>query len=803
VSLSDTKVTHFAGRLFVLEVSFGEWLKRQRGGRGLTQKQLAQQIGCGTSTIRKFESEERRPSVQIAKRIAEIFQISSKEQKDFLRFARGDWTWAPTTINDDSPWLASNTAPGSNLPTPISSLVGREQVIADIQNYLSREDIRLLTLVGPPGIGKTRLSIETAQTQFSNFPDGVFFIALAPLEDPSLISLTIVQALGYVEAKNVPARQQLMDGIGRKQMLILLDNCEHLIEDIAFLASDLLSACSRLKILATSREALRVPGEWLYPVPPLVVPQGASSIPVEAASKFSALTLFAERARAVHATFALNPENIQAVSSICAQLDGLPLGIELIAARMRLMSPVTLLEHWDAQLILSAEGARAVSMRQKTLHDAIAWSYNLLPEEERRLFAYLSVFSGGFTLDAAEAMFSQSLTGKSISALVASLLDKSLLQRAVEHEARLETRYRMLVTIQQFAWERLLELGEATEIRNLHLIYFLDAAHKASMEMRGSNQVEFLHRLAAMRDNLSSALEWAIKTGQTEIALQMVSNLSWFWNMRSEFSEGRLWLQKVVKLPDAPHYPKLYSYTLAQLALHAWLQSGSNEAIPFVEQALSTARAHDDPWNIAWALSILGHVLVGKSDFSGAQTAFDESKVLFQEVHDKWGYAYVVIGLAQIAYIQGDLASSLALHEEGLAAYRQLGDKFFENVMLRVMGTIQVRQGNITRGVPALQEALLIAQQLDSKQEIAWAIINIGDAASAKGNAVRAVHLYLAARNILDSIGLWRQGNEAELEEKLALCRAALSETEFVKAEAQGRTMTTEQAIECTLKVSC
>jgi predicted ATPase/transcriptional regulator with XRE-family HTH domain len=803
VSLSDTKVTHLTGRLFVLETSFGEWLKRQRGGKGLTQKQLAQQIGCATSTIRKIESDERRPSVQIAKRIAEIFQISSKEQKDFLRFARGDWNRAPARTNDDSPWLTSNTAPGSNLPAPISSLVGREQAITDIRNYLSREDIRLLTLVGPAGIGKTRLSIETARTQLSNFPDGVFFIALAPLENPSLISLAIVQALGYVEARNVPARQQLMDGIGGKQMLILLDNCEHLIEDIASLAYDLLSACAGLKLLATSREALHIPGEWLYPVPPLDVPKGTSPIPVEAASKFSALTLFAERSRAVQPTFAIHADNIQAVSSICDQLDGLPLAIELIAARMHLMSPVTFLEHWNAQSILSADGMRAVSMRQKTLNDAIAWSYNLLSAEEQKLFAYLSVFSGGFTLAAAEAMFSQSFTGKSLSNLVASLLDKSLLQQALEHEARLETRYMLLVTIRQFAWERLHELGEATEIRNLHLTYFLDVAHKAGMEMRGPNQVECSHRLTALRDNLSSALEWAIETGQTEIGLQMVSYLSWFWNKRSEFSEGRLWLEKAVKMPDAPQYPQLYSYALEQLALHTWQQSGSNEARPFVEQALSTARAHEDKWNIAWALSILGHFLIEKSDFSGAQTAFDESSALFQEVHDKWGYAYVVLGLAQSAYIQGDQPTSLPMYEEALSAFRELGDKFFENVVLRVMGTAQVRQGNLVRGVPALQEALIIAQQLDSKQEIAWALINIGDAATAQGDSVGAVRLYLAAKYIFDSIGIWRQDHEAELEEKLALCRVALSETGFVEAEAQGRAMATEQAIECALKMSC
>jgi non-specific serine/threonine protein kinase len=240
---------------------------------------------------------------------------------------------------------------------------------------------------------------------------------------------------------------------------------------------------------------------------------------------------------------------------------------------------------------------------------------------------------------------------------------------------------------------------------------------------------------------------------------------------------------------------------LAQLALHAWLQSGSNEARPFVEQALSIARAHNDRWNIAWSLSVFGLVLTQESDFIGAQSAFEESKALFEEVRDKRAYAFAVGGLAMSAYIQGDLATSLTLQEENLVAYRQLGDKFFENAALRFIGMIQVRQGNLTHGVAALREALLIAQKIDSKQEIANALTHIGEAAQAEGNAARAVHLYWASRNILDSIGAWRQNDEAELEEKLASCRAALDESTFAHTIERGHTMTMEQAIEYALSI--
>jgi len=424
------------------EVSFGEWLKRQRKAVGLTQEQLAEQVSCSTSALKKIEAEERRPSAQIVERLAEIFNIPPNERTAFLRFARGDWASAPHETGGEIPWRASAISTRSNLPATATSLIGREKEIVDVHDYLLRADIRLVTLIGPPGIGKTRLSIESARTALPNFPADVFFVALAPLDDPALIAVTIAQALGYVGVRNISTNEQLKEGIGDKQMLIVLDNCEHLIEDVASLASGLLSACSHLKILATCRESLRIPGEWLYPVPAFDVPSENSFIDMETASNFPALILFAERARAVRPDFVLNAENIKTVSAICAHLDGLPLVIELIAARMRLMSPQALLERLNDQFILSADGMRTASTRQKTLQNAIGWSYNLLSDEEQKLFARLSVFSGGFTLEAAETIFPRTVSEKSVTDLIALLLDKSLLQRIPNERG--EPRYTML-----------------------------------------------------------------------------------------------------------------------------------------------------------------------------------------------------------------------------------------------------------------------------------------------------------------------------------------------------------------------
>jgi len=775
------------------EKTFGTWLKRKRKALDLTREQLAERVGYSAATIRKIEDEERRPSTQIAERLAEIFNVADEERTVFLEFARGDWRSSPGETKEDAPWQVPAKSHRSNVPAPVTSLVGRGREITEIRDYLLTTDVRLVTLRGPPGIGKTRLSIETARASLNDFPDGVFFVALASLNDPTLIAPTIAHTLGYVEVKNLSTDEQLMKGIGEKQMLIVLDNCEHLIENVAPLASALLSACSYLKILATSRESLRIPGEWLYAVTTFKVPDMSSSVDLETAEKFPALTLFAERARAVRSDFVLNPDNIETVTKICAHVDGLPLAIELIAARMRLMSPQALLERLNERFILSADGMRAATERQKTLNNAIAWSYNLLSTEEQNLFIYLSVFSGGFTLEAAEAMFSRSVTEKSISDLIALLLDKSLLQHAFDPQGA--PRYTMLVTIQEFAKNRLRETGRETEIRNWHLTYFLDLAEQASKELRGPNQISWLHRLDLMRDNLRAPLDWAIETGQTEAALQMARKLHWFWFVIGDHNEGRQWLGRVLAMPEASLYPEAYADALTQIAHHTWLQIGPKEARPLVEQALSVARTHDDKWNTARALIVLGVVMANERSFAAAQSTLEESQPLFQEVGDKWNYAHTLMGLGLVAYIQDNQTRSLTLHEQALVLFDELGDRYFQGAAQRFIGNLLVKQGDWMGGKVALREALIVAQELDSKWETYAVIWSLADAAHRAGEPARAVQFYWAAKKIADSVGAWQQEDDTEFENNLASCRAVLGEGEFAAAVEQGRAMTMEQAI--------
>lgn len=776
------------------EVSFGEWLKRRRKAEGMTQEQLAVQVSCSTINLRKIESEERRPSAQIVERLAEIFNISQDEQATFLRFARGDWKSAPQEMIDGTPWRRSSTVPPANLPISLSSLIGREQDVALLYEYLSRTDIRLVTLIGPPGIGKTRLSLEAARKALPDFLDGVYFVEFAPLDDIALIASTVAQTLGYVGVKNLSANEQLREGIGDKQMLLVLDNCEHLIEGIASLASDLLSSCSQLKILTTSRESLRIPGEWQYLVPALNGPNENSMMDIATASAFPALTLFVERARAVRSDFTLNADNLQPVASICAQLDGLPLAIELIAARVRLMSPQSLLAKMNDQFVLSADGMRALSTRQKTLNNAIDWSYNLLSHEEQNLFGRLSVFSGGFTLEAAEAIFSRTITEKSVPDLVASLLDKSLLQRTVEAEARGENRFSMLVTIQKFALDRLRDMGEESEVRQWHFDYFLRLAEVGEPHMSGRGQLEWLPRLQAEMDNFRAAFEWNLaRQSDTEKSLRLANALLPFWRIRSDYHEAQHWLGILLNLQEVEHFPEAYARAMLNLGTLKLIYVDAKAAEPLLLQCILLARTLEDNRILAEALDFLGLTYSFQTKFEQAHTLLEESQSIFRATNDRKGLALTNWHLGWLVGAEGHNTAAFGFFNQALILFQEVGDIFRQSILFRSIGRYLVESGEWQQGNGMLRQALSAAHLVGSKLEMGTAFWGLSAAEEQQNNLRKAAQLLWTAQKLYRACGA--QSNITDVEQELERLRLHLDQATLEAAIEQAQTWTIEQAI--------
>ena len=555
VSLSDTKPIQ-NGEIMVGENSFGGWLSKRRKSLGLTQKQLASQIHCATITLRKIEAEQRKPSLQIAERLAQILFIPGNEQNRFLDFARGDGRSGSTSEWRNFPSHLDSSQPIFKIPTPLTALIGREQELSTIIEYFIDADIRLVTISGSPGIGKTRLSQDVARGLLAYFPDGIFFIPLHNLENSQQLTLTILQALGNIQQTGKSPEDMLISRIADLHILLVLDNVEHLIDSAGQFAFELLHSCSHLKILITSREILRISGERVFQLSGLNIPSASqlTSLDVNKIFNFPALKLFEERANAVKTDFYLSPDNIEDVCAICKHLDGLPLAIELFAVWIKIMTPHALLEQLNNHFVLHTEGSHALPLHQRTLYNAINWSYNLLSDQEKYLFNNLSVFTGGFTIQATEAVLSEYSANANATDIIATLTEKSLLQRGLDNID--EPRFYMLTTLRQFASEQLVKLDGVDHAQEFHRTYYLNFSSVSMSEIRGQNQAQWINRLELEQDNLRAALNWSILKQNTQSALLLLTMLGWLWYARGNFREMECWLDQVKFLPDIDNYPQ-------------------------------------------------------------------------------------------------------------------------------------------------------------------------------------------------------------------------------------------------------
>jgi predicted ATPase/transcriptional regulator with XRE-family HTH domain len=779
--------------------SFGYWFRLKRKALDLTREALADRVGCSVSTIRKLEDEERRPSAQIAELLAEIFKIPLTERTAFLRFARGDWSSAPNLEDEEAPWRVSTPAlpqqPRSNLPATFTSLIGRDKDIAAVQDYLTHPDIRLVTLIGAPGIGKTRLSIASARESLAQFSDGAFFVALAPLDQPSLISSAISQALGYVEKSDLAAEKHLMEGVGNKQMLLVLDNCEHLIEDIARLASSLLSACSRLKILITSREALGIPGEWLYSVPALELPKEYSIVDVETISEFPALVLFAERARAARSDFALNTKNIRAVASICSQLDGLPLAIELIAARVKTLSIEQIAARLDGRFALLTSGSRTASSRQQTLRATLDWSYELLTETERELFRQLSVFVGGFTLDALKSVALLD-SNQSILETLSRLVDKSLL--LVEQQG--QPRCRFLEPIRQYAKDKLNETGESNLIQDRHLNYYLRVAEEAEPHLFGVGQQDWMNRLELDHDNLRVALAWSLERNQIEAGLKMAGALAWFWHSKGNLSEGSRWLEKMLT-PDHGVRGTERAKALRASSMIARDMGDYIRSKAFADSSITLYREIGDNRGAGLALVELGAALHFEGNQEEAIELLQESLHLLQSTGEMWETAYAQVLLGDAWFRLGDIERAATQWEASLRLTRELGDYSLMAWSLGGLADIARLHREYNHAIEMFKESLSIYRDLGNKLEPPLTLEALALVAVALGDAKRAAHLWGAASAWREAINeLLPPSYQRDYAASMTQARTQLGEKVYASAWSEGYAMSPEQAIALALE---
>ncbi|HEX6556060.1 MAG TPA: protein kinase [Ktedonobacteraceae bacterium] len=669
-----------------------------------------------------------------------------------------------------------------NLPTQVTPLIGRERDVANACALLQRTEVRLVILTGTGGIGKTRLGMEVAHCQLDDFADGVCFVPLAPISDPSLVVATIAQALGIKEARVRPLLDLLKTFLQDKHLLLLLDNFEQVVVAAPML-SDLLAACPHLKILVTSRAVLHIQGEHEFPVPPLALPDLARLPESEDLVQYPAVALFLQRALAIKPDLAVTKANMRAIAEICARLDGLPLAIELAAVRTNLLPPQALLRRLEHPLQVLTSGAQDVPARQQTLRNTITWSYHLLDADQQRLFRRLCVFIGGCTLEAIESIC-EKLDDGVLPVLegVSSLIDKSLLQQ-IEQGAE-EPRFVMLETIREYGLEVLTESNEMSTTRQAHALYYLTLAEQAESKLGGPQQAMWLGRLEREHDNLRAAMQWSTgdygNGGSPEIGLRLGGALRRFWQMHGHLNEGQIFLERALSASEGMGVSARAKALIAAGTL-ASIQNDYDRTETYCRQSLVLFRELGDQPGIALSLYLLSVIPWMKGDTVATRSLTEEALTLFREMGDKERVAWSLSTLGLLDTQEGKYASARALYEESLATHRELGDKRgIAMTLLRLAQLLFVSQGDQALLRSLLEEGLTLFKELDEKEGIANSYALSGQLALSRGDTTTA------RSQLEESVLLYREiGNRRTLAESLAiLARVILAQGEKAAAQA-------------------
>jgi predicted ATPase/class 3 adenylate cyclase len=675
------------------------------------------------------------------------------------------------------------------LPVQLTSFVGRERARSEVGELLGRDDVRLVTLTGPGGTGKTRLAVQVAAEARDQHPDGVFFVALSPLAEPGLVPATIAEAVGVRETGGRDPLEALEQELADKRLLLVLDNFEHVL-DAAPIAGRLLAAAPGLRVLATSRAGLRLSGEHEYQVPPLSLPDGGAVGDSEAAQ------LFVARARAARPGFELTPDNAAAVGEICARLDGLPLAIELAAARTKVLAPQAILPRLERRLHLLTGGPSDVPARQKTLRGAIDWSYDLLEEEEQRFFRGLAVFAGGWALEAAEAVVGEAGGLDSLD-MIASLLDKSLVW--VADSSRDDARYSMLKTIAEYAADRLEGAGEAEDARARHASFFLAVVEAAEPELLGPDQVMWGRRLQDDHDNVRAALRWATERAASSpeaarMGLRLAGAFGRFWYTRGLAREGCRWLDDVLahgprRGPERANALHIFGVLLDHRGEHERAREAFGESLELYREL------GEEGW-VARSLNSLGVAARSLGQLQLARDLFAESLEVRRRLGETSGVTSVLGNLACVEMDEGNDAAARRLFEESLTLDERLGNTWGVAVNKSNLSVLALETGDLDEARGLVGEALDVFSDLGDTDGVAECLERTAAIEAAGGDASRAARLVGAARALRDRIDSpLVAADERRLERHLGPVRVALGETGFGLALAEGRTMTLPQAI--------